>query len=104
MLLSQPGMERHIHQVSACCSECLVCLADLVWVGLQASQPGYDEIKMGLSLSSQLARKTIIEYPEFIVLLPNEASAYQLQGAAQATEAGNIPLADTRPTASTAVA
>ncbi len=56
-------------------------------VALQASQPVYHQIDMSLSLSSQLARKTIIEYPEFIVLLPSEAANYKLQGITPQTEA-----------------
>ena len=52
-------------------------------VRLQANQPEYHHINMDLSLSSQLARKIIIEYPEFIVLLPSEVSEYQPEAASK---------------------
>ncbi|KAK9861643.1 hypothetical protein WJX84_010130 [Apatococcus fuscideae] len=44
-----------------------------------ASQPVYHSIAPSMSMSSQLARKTIIEYPELLVLLPDEIADYSSQ-------------------------
>ena len=54
-------------------------ITDAEWLWLQASQPVYHSIAPSMSMSSQLARKTIIEYPELLVLLPDEIADYSLQ-------------------------
>ncbi|KAK9836601.1 hypothetical protein WJX74_004124 [Apatococcus lobatus] len=44
----------------------------------QASQPVYHHIAGTVPLSSQLAQKTVIEYPELTVVLPSEQCTYAL--------------------------
>lgn len=46
---------------------------------VQVNYPVYHHISGSASLSSQLAQKAIIEYPELTVVLPNETEAYGLQ-------------------------
>ena len=46
---------------------------------VQANHPTYHHISGSASLSSQLAQKAIIEYPELTVVLPDETDSYGLQ-------------------------
>lgn len=53
---------------------------------VQVKHPTYHHISGTASLSSQLAQKTIIEYPELTVVLPDEADMYGLQETAAAPQ------------------